>query len=111
MLRFAESLLDPTARPPEEPPAAVAPRGPAAHGPDGGARPDSTGLLRFYWHFIRQERWLAIALFIGGGCFAMLDAAIPAFIGRTVSLVSTHAPAALLRDAWPQFAVMAGVLL
>jgi ATP-binding cassette, subfamily B, multidrug efflux pump len=41
----------------------------------------------------------------------MLDASIPAFIGRVVSLVSTHAPATLLHDAWPQLATMAAVLL
>ena len=69
------------------------------------------GLLRFYWHYIRQARWLTAGLFLGGGVIAVLDASIPAFIGRVVSLVSTHAPATLLRDAWPQLAVMAAVLL
>jgi ATP-binding cassette subfamily B multidrug efflux pump len=106
MLRLAESLLDPTARPPEEPPCPEIPPGTAARG-KGAA----TGLLRFYWHFVRQERWLAVALFVFGGMIAALDASIPAFIGRIVSLVSTHDPATLLHDAWPQFAVMAGVLL
>ena len=128
MLRFAESLLDPTARPPEEPPTAGP--GPAVtpgDGPQPGASPairPSSGpppgsmgpgsgavLWRFYWHFIRQERWLAISLFLCGGLIAMLDAAVPAFIGRIVSLVSTHTPANLLPETWPQFAVMAGVLL
>jgi ATP-binding cassette, subfamily B, multidrug efflux pump len=97
MLRYAESLLDPTARPPEEPPT------PEPH--------SGSGLLRFYWHFIRQERWLVVAMFIGGGLIAILDATIPAFIGRTVALVSNHTPATLLPDTWPQFAFMAGVLL
>ncbi len=91
MLRRFESLLDPTALAPDAPPVA--------------------GLLRFYWHFIRQARWLTAALFLGGGVIAMLDAAIPAFIGRVVSLVSTHAPATLWHDAWPQLAAMAAVLL
>ena len=91
MLRRFESLLDPTALAPDAPPVA--------------------GLLRFYWHYIRQARWLTAGLFVGGGLIAMLDASIPAFIGRVVSLVSTHAPATLWHDAWPQFATMAAVLL
>ncbi len=127
MLRFAESLLDPTARPPEEPPTPEPPPGVAPGGTPGlaasptlGPSPGSmglrgpgsgTGLLRFYWHFIRQEKWLAVALFVCGGLIAMLDAAVPAFIGRIVSLVSTHTPATLLPATWPQFAFMAAVLL
>ena len=58
----------------------------------------SSGLWAFYWHFIRQGRWLVVALFIFGGLIAMLDVTIPAFIGRVVGLVSTHAPADFLRD-------------
>ena len=109
MLRFAESLLDPTARPPEEPPT-------SRPVPGTGAAADlravsGSGLARFYWHFIRQEKWLAITLFICGGIIAVLDAAVPAFIGRVVSLVSTHTPATLLPDTWTQFAFMAAVLL
>ena len=41
----------------------------------------------------------------------MLDATIPAFIGRVVALVSTHTPDTLLHDAWPQLLGMAAVLL
>jgi ATP-binding cassette subfamily B multidrug efflux pump len=91
MFRRFEALLDPTAPAPDAPPVA--------------------GLLRFYWHFIRQARWLTAGLFVGGGVIAMLDASIPAFIGRVVSLVSTHTPEALLRDGGEQLAVMAAVLL
>jgi ATP-binding cassette, subfamily B, multidrug efflux pump len=98
MLRRFEAWLDPTARPPEEPPATDDPR-------DGG------GLWHFYWHFIRQERWLAISLFCCGGLIAILDAAIPAFIGRVVSLVSNHTPQTLLIDAWPQLLFMAVIVL
>jgi hypothetical protein len=50
-------------------------------------------------------------VFVGGGMIAVLDAVIPAFIGRVVSLVSTHAAGALLHDAWKQLAGMAAVLL
>lgn len=91
MLRRAEALLDPTARPPEAPP--------------------TRGLWPFYQHFIRQERWLVVALFVFGGLIAMLDVTIPAFIGRVVGLVSTHTSETLFREAWPQLTIMAGVLL
>jgi ATP-binding cassette subfamily B multidrug efflux pump len=91
MLRRAETLLDPTSRLPEVPP--------------------TEGLWEFYWHFIRQERWLAVALFIFGGLIAMLDVTIPAFIGRVVGLVSSHKPEALLHEAWLQLLGMAGVVL
>jgi len=91
MFRRIEALLDPTAGAPDEPPI--------------------SGLLRFYWHFIRKTRWLVVALFVGGGLIAVLDASIPAFIGRVVSLVSTHTPRTLLHDSWRQLLAMAGVLL
>ena len=99
MLRRAEALLDPTARQPEVPPTPASSPG------------ASSGLWAFYWHFVRQGRWLVVALFIFGGLIAMLDVTIPAFIGRVVGLVSTHAPANFLRDTWPQLLVMAGTLL
>jgi ATP-binding cassette, subfamily B, multidrug efflux pump len=99
MLRRAEALLDPTARQPEVPPTPASSPG------------ASSGLWAFYWHFIRQGRWLVVALFIFGGLIAILDVTIPAFIGRVVGLVSTHAPANFLRDTWPQLLTMAGVLL
>ena len=47
MFRRIEALIDPTGPEPEPPPAA--------------------GLLRFYWHYIRQARWVAVLLFIVGG--------------------------------------------
>src|SRR6478736_9782242 len=90
MLRRAEALLNPTARPPDQPP--------------------TDGLWPFYWHFIRQERWLVVALFVFGGLIALLDVTIPAFIGRVVGLVSTHAPDHFLNDTWPQLLGMAAVI-
>ena len=90
MLRRLEALLDPTAGTPAPPPHA--------------------GLVRFYWHFIRQVRWLAVGLFVAGGASAILDMAIPACVGRIVSLVSTHPPGALLAAAWPDLVVMAVVI-
>jgi ATP-binding cassette, subfamily B, multidrug efflux pump len=90
MLRRAEALLNPTARPPEAPP--------------------TDGLSPFYWHYLGQQRWLLAALFLFGGMIAVLDVTIPAFIGRVVGLVSTHNAATFLHDTWPQLAVMVVVL-
>jgi ATP-binding cassette subfamily B multidrug efflux pump len=69
------------------------------------------GLAQFYWHFARQVRWLLALLFVAGLVVALLDTTIPIFIGRVVSLVSSHEPGALVSEAWPQFAGMAAVLL
>ncbi len=91
MLRRFEVLLNPTACSPEPPP--------------------TKGLWPFYWQFIRQVRPLVVALFLFGGTIAVLDACIPAFIGRVVGLVSTHAPETLLRETWPQLVGMAAVML
>jgi ATP-binding cassette subfamily B multidrug efflux pump len=91
MLRRAEALLSPTAREPEPPP--------------------THGLWPFYRHYLGQERWLIAGLFMFGGLAGILDVTVPAFIGRIVSLVSSHTPQSLLRDAWPQLAGMVVVLL
>jgi ATP-binding cassette, subfamily B, multidrug efflux pump len=92
MLRRFEALLDPTAGSPAPPPTA--------------------GLVRFYWHYIRQVRGLTIALFVCGGLIAVLDTMIPVFIGQVVSLVSTaHAPDTFFRDNGWSLLAMAGVLL
>ena len=91
MLRRFEALLDPTAGTPAPPP--------------------NAGLLSFYWFYIRQVRGLTIALFVFGGLIAVLDTMIPAFIGRVVSLVSSHTPDTLFRDQGVVLLGMAFVLL
>jgi ATP-binding cassette subfamily B multidrug efflux pump len=73
--------------------------------------PPPADLVGFYWHFVRQTRGLFALLFCAGLLVAMLDTTIPLFIGRVVTLVSSHAPESLLRDAWPQLLGMALVLL
>src|SRR5258708_1269971 len=91
VFRFFESLLEPTALPPEAPP--------------------PVGLAAFYWHYARQAGRLVVALFVAGFVVAMLAPTIPLFIGRVVTLVSTHPPASLLREATPQLLGMAAVVL
>ncbi len=91
MLRRFERLLEPTAPLPEPPP--------------------NAGLVRFCWHFIRQAKGPTAALFLGGGVIAVLDMMIPTFLGRVVTLISSHAPETLLAEAWPQLLTMGLVLL
>ncbi|MBL9034950.1 MAG: ABC transporter ATP-binding protein [Rhodospirillaceae bacterium] len=92
IFRFFESLLEPTALQPAEtsPPASLA---------------------GFYWYYARQARGLVILLFLAGSIVAMLDATIPVFIGKVVSLVAASDPAALLETHGWQLAIMAAVLL
>jgi ATP-binding cassette, subfamily B, multidrug efflux pump len=91
LFRIFERLLEPTA-PPEDtvPPA---------------------GLLAFYWYYARQARWLVGALFLAGFLVAVLDTTIPVFIGRVITLISSHLPDTLLRDAGLQLLGMMLVLL
>ena len=90
LFRLFERLLEPTA-PPED---TVPP----------------SGLVAFYWYYARQARWLVGALFVAGFLVAILDTTIPVFIGRVVTLISSHAPGTLLREAGPQLLGMVAVL-
>jgi ATP-binding cassette subfamily B multidrug efflux pump len=91
MLRRIERLLNPTAETPREPP--------------------TEGLMRFYGHFVRQVRWPIAALFFTGLLVALLDITIPIFIGRVVSLVTSHRPGKLFAEAGFELVVMALILL
>jgi ATP-binding cassette, subfamily B, multidrug efflux pump len=91
LFRFFEDMLQPTKLPPDAPP--------------------PQGLAAFYWHFVRQTKGLLIALFVVGSITAVLDASIPVFIGRVVSLLTGLKPETALADAWPQLVGMAAVLL
>ena len=88
---FFENLLRPTVPPPGEPP--------------------TQGVAAFYWHHVRQIKGLLIALFVVGSVTAVLDASIPVFIGRVVSILTALKPEIGLVDAWPQLVAMAAVLL
>src|SRR5690348_4751909 len=91
MFRLFENSLNPTGKPAEtEPPAS---------------------LVAFYWHFARQAKGLFVALFVTGFIVAVLDSAIPAFMGRVVTLITSSSPATLWNDHWLLFAGMAAVLL
>src|ERR1700756_5621392 len=69
------------------------------------------GLTAFYWHFARQAKGLFVALFVAGFAVALLDATIPVFIGRIVSLLTASPPGRLFVDYWPLLVGMALVLL
>src|SRR5882672_9322187 len=96
MFHFFEHLLEPTEKPPETPP------------PELGSE---HALVRFYWHFVWQIPGLLIALFATGFVVALLDAAIPVFIGRIVTLVTTQPPEEIWRIAGWQLLGMALLLL
>ena len=91
LFRFFESLLEPTAIPPQGTPPA--------------------GLAAFYWHYARQARGLVVALFVAGFIVALIDTTIPVFVGRVITLVSSREPGALLSDSWPPLLGMAFVVL
>ena len=76
---------------------------------DTEGEPPPPGVLAFYWHFIRQTRWLLIALFVMGALVAFLDLLIPIFIGKVVELVSSHTPEDIVRYYWPLLLAMAVV--
>ena len=91
MIRFFEKLINPTAAPEHpEPPAKLIP---------------------FYWHYARQAKGLFILLFVIELFVALLDTAVPWFIGKVVTLVSTIPPDRFLADTWPWLVAMAVVML
>ena len=91
MFHRIENILQPTSVPPNEPP--------------------PQHLVGFYWHYAKQVRGLVAALFAVGFVVALLDIAIPYFIGRVVTLVSQVEPRTMLHDNWRQLVGMACVLV
>ena len=69
------------------------------------------GLLAFYWHFARQAKGLFLALIVIEFFVALLDTAIPWFIGRIVTLVTSIPPDRFLGETWPWLAGMAFIVL
>ena len=58
-------------------------------------------LIAFLWHFARQAKPLFIGLFVVEFFVALTDAAIPWFMGRIVSMVSSIPPEQFLAETWP----------
>src|SRR3954469_21997862 len=70
-----------------------------------------SGLLAFYWHFVRQTKGWYAAMFAASLAVALLDTVIPLFIGKLVSLMTaTDRQAALLAE-WPMLATMVVLVL
>jgi len=76
MFRFLESLI----------------RGTRAH----NAVTPPSGLLPFYWHFIRQTPWPYVAMIVTSLSVALADMCIPIFVGKLVALMEAPDRAAAL---------------
>src|SRR5260370_16445442 len=80
--------------------------------PDAPEHPEPpAGLIAFFWHFARQAKWLFVALFVVEVFVALTDSAVPWFMGRIVTLVTTVPPDRFLAVTWPMLAGMALVVL
>jgi ATP-binding cassette, subfamily B, multidrug efflux pump len=77
--------------------------------PEGPEPP--AGLAAFYWHFARQAKGLFVTLFVIELFVALFDTAIPWFIGRIVTLVTSVPVDRFLAETWPLLAGMALVVL
>jgi ATP-binding cassette subfamily B multidrug efflux pump len=69
------------------------------------------GLVAFFWHFARQAKWLFAALFVIEMLQALTDSAVPWFMGRIVTLVTTVPPDRFLAVTWPVLTGMGLVVL
>jgi ATP-binding cassette, subfamily B, multidrug efflux pump len=91
MIRFFEKMINPTATP-ENP---VPP----------------TKLIPFYWHFAKQVKGLFAFLFVIELFVALTDSAVPWFIGKIVTFVSSVPPDRFLTETWPWLVAMMLVML
>ena len=69
------------------------------------------GLVAFLWHFARQAKALFVALFIIEFFVALTDSAVPWFMGRVVTMVTTIPPERFLAETWPWLVGMALVIV
>ncbi len=67
-----------------------------------------SGLLAFYWHFLRQTRGLYLTMLATGLGVALIDTLMPVFIGRLVGLMASADPALALQQQTP---VLLGIAL
>jgi len=81
----------------------------------GTARPalgaPPSGLLAFYWHFVRQTKAWFAAMFAASLAVALLDTVIPLFIGRLVSLMEATDRMTALGRQWPLLVGMVALVL
>jgi ATP-binding cassette, subfamily B, multidrug efflux pump len=68
-------------------------------------------LVGFYWHFVRQTKWLYVCMLITGLAVALVDLLIPVFIGRMVSLMTAADRTAALAEQMPMLIGMALLIL
>ena len=90
MFAFFETRIRPTQMPRDAPP---------------------SGLLAFYWHFVRQTGRLYAAMFVTGLAVALIDTLIPVFIGKLVTLMQSPNRAAAFSAATPTLVGMAAIVL
>jgi ATP-binding cassette subfamily B multidrug efflux pump len=77
--------------------------------PLSGAPPQ--GLLAFYWYFIKQTKGWYAAMFAASLAVALLDTAIPVFIGKLVSLMEAPDRAQALEASLPMLLGMLALVL
>jgi ATP-binding cassette subfamily B multidrug efflux pump len=82
-------------------------RGTASVGP--GAPP--SGLIAFYWHFVRQTRFWYAAMFATSLAVALIDTVIPVFIGKLVSLMEATDRHAAIAQQMPMLLGMVLLML
>jgi len=82
-------------------------RGTASTGP--GAPP--SGLIAFYWHFVRQTRTWYAAMFATSLAVALIDTIIPVFIGKLVSLMEAADRHAAIAQNLPLLLAMVLLIL
>ncbi len=91
MFKFFDSLVDGLREPPRQSPPAR--------------------LASFYWYFASQIKWVFAAFILSSIVVALLETAIPLFIGRLIGILSTTPRDQLFATRWPDFAVMAFVIV
>jgi ATP-binding cassette, subfamily B, multidrug efflux pump len=95
MFKFFESLVGNISTPPEA----------SSSGPP-------PGLMAFYWHFVKQTKWLYVAMLVSGMVVALIDTLTPVLIGRLVGLMTSADPALALQQQTPWLlGIAAGLLI
>lgn len=70
-----------------------------------------SGLLAFYWHFVRQTQGWYLAMFATSLGVALLDMVVPVFIGQLVALMQASDRQAALQQHGPWLALMVVLVL